>query len=314
MPSATSRATSNSRAVSGRQGSSSAPRPRAIASSSSARRRSGRAREGIGRGRSRRAASGRPRPRGWRAAGRLRGRAVPRAPPRSDLARPSRPPQPRARCGPQRSSRCWCAAGPRRGRARAGPARPSREQRGQLVRSQRSAASGRRAASAARTPVTTNGTRRARSFVGRARSSASRHHVERERPARRRRAPSRPAPTSRAGEVDLARRTADRRATPRAGSVPGRLTAPEGDEAEDVARAERPAPAAVLDELDPGRRDGLVPSTGCPGEVRRRRGHHVAAVRLLDLVRVAHALAHPELRGRVVHHAHGNRPPPIGRR
>ena len=85
-----------------------------------------------------------------------------------------------------------------------------------------------------------------------------------------------------------------------------RTAATQGDETDDVERPDRAAPAAAIDELVAGALVRRVPPTGAPVEERGRRGHHLAAVRLLDRVGVLEPFLERQLRGPGVHDPRGH--------
>ena len=162
--------------------------------------------------------------------------------------------------GPRRSSRPPAGAGPSAW-SRAAGRRPAQSASAGATRSsQRSASSGRRAARSARTPVTTNGHQQ-RPLAGRRRASraSSQRSIgdvrlagdERRLGEAPERAAGRARPRRSAGPI--ASDVVEQRARPLD------LAAAEGHEAERVARAQRAAPAAALDELLSGDRDGVVP-------------------------------------------------------
>ncbi len=289
MPSATRRATSNSRAVSGRHGSSSAPRPRAIASSSSARSRSGRLPSASARSATPRmigTASASRFARRWHAARSSRAQ-------RPSQVRPSVSQPVIAASSAERAATvdpalvrsnpsAWSSAG----RACVGQSARSAARRSR----QRSASSGRRAASAARVPVTTKG-RQQRPLAGglgevRGRTAV---HERRLRVSAEQRA-LRQAPASRQDEVRGAARQAGGERPVEELDGPFELAAAERHEGERVECGERAAQAAWLHQLDLGRGTRLVPAALGPQHLGRDRAHHMAAVRLLDLVGVAQAL------------------------
>ena len=85
-----------------------------------------------------------------------------------------------------------------------------------------------------------------------------------------------------------------------------RAAATEGDETDDVERPDRAAPATAIDELVAGALVRRIPPTGAPIEERGRRGHHLAAVRLLDRVGVLEPFPERQLRGSRVHDPRGH--------
>ena len=101
----------------------------------------------------------------------------------------------------------------------------------------------------------------------------------------------RQAPQRRHHEIHLVSGPADRERRLEDAARAFEIATPEANVTERVTGAQGSSPAPTLDDLDLGDRDRLVPPASGPGDVRRGCGHHVAAVRLLDLVRVAQAFA-----------------------
>ena len=86
----------------------------------------------------------------------------------------------------------------------------------------------------------------------------------------------------------------------------GQLAPAHRHDAEGIDGADDPAAAAPLDQFLPGDLDGVVPATAGPGDPRGCRRHLLPAVRLLDRVRVPHALADRRLRGPVIENSVGH--------
>ena len=248
-----------------------------------------------------------PRRRGSRGGGTPRDRAAPTAPPRSGQRR-SQPANAASSDGAGHDGGAGARpdAGPRRGRAagRRAPASPRAARRTRS--SQRSASSGRRAASAARTPVTTNGTSSARSPVGS--RELQRPRAQREGPlgvAASSAVSARPQSAGRTRSTSpLARPIGER--SSRSCRAPLQLAAAEGDEPERVERGQGaprrlPRSTSSISAVADAPRPTDPPPTATCAEMR---AHDVAAVRLLDLVGVAHALVEADPGDAVVHHPH----------
>src|SRR5262245_65900464 len=94
------------------------------------------------------------------------------------------------------------------------------------------------------------------------------------------------SPEGREDELDLADLAAGRQRLLEPAPGLAGIATPEGHEPDGVERADYAAATTAVDKLVPGALVGGLPVAGSPVEQGGRRRHHLAAVRLLDRVRV----------------------------